>query len=340
MRKIKCLVWDLDNTLWDGTITEEGVKLFPGVKEIIKTLDDRGILQSIASKNDYSVAMAQLKAFGLDEYFIYPQISWNSKGDSITKIVEKLNIGMDTIAFIDDRLVEREEVKFIHPEVLLIDATKRDQLLGMTALTPRFITEDSKNRRKMYLNDIKRNEEEEEFTGSNHEFLHSLEMNLLISPVKLGDLNRVEELTIRTNQLNSTGYTYDYETLKGFIGSKNHVFLTVHLKDRLGDYGKVGICLLETIEGVYRIKLLLMSCRVMSKGIGSAMLTHIIRLAETSNCKLQAEFLETDRNRMMYITYKMGGFDEVGTLNVENGVLLEYTSETLPEYPPYINVSF
>jgi len=339
MKKIKCIVWDLDNTLWDGTLTEDDqVTLFPGVLDIIKALDERGILQSIASKNDYSVAMDQLKKFGIEDYFIFPQISWNSKGDAISRIVDKLNIGIDTMAFIDDRQVEREEVAFMLPEVLIIDALDRDKLLAMDELTPRFITEDSKARRQMYLNDIKRNDEEEAFTGSNQEFLESLEMELTISPVKIEDLKRVEELTIRTNQLNSTGYTYDYETLLSFIDSENHIFLTVHLKDRLGDYGKVGICLLEKEGSALRIKLLLMSCRVMSKGIGSAMLTHVIRLASEHKKDLQAEFLETDRNRMMYITYKMAAFEEVADLDVDNGVLLQYMGDTLADYPPYLKM--
>lgn len=341
MKKIKCIVWDLDNTLWDGTLTEDlEVSLFPGVIEIIKTLDERGILQSIASKNDYDVAMKQLEAFGLETYFIYPQISWNSKGDAIKKIVDKLNIGMDTIAFIDDRAIERAEVEFMLPDVECIDVSERNQLLNMDRLTPRFITEDSKRRRQMYLNDIKRNEEEEQFSGSNQEFLNDLDMTLTLSPVKLEDLKRVEELTLRTNQLNSTGYTYDYDTLVSFIDSNTHIFLAVQLKDRFGHYGKVGICLLEHCGDALRIKLLLMSCRVMSKGIGSAMLTYVIRRATEEGKRLEAEFLETDRNRMMYITYKMAGFEEVGTLSVENGTLLAYQSSDLPDYPEHLEMIF
>jgi len=337
-KKIKCLVWDLDNTLWDGTLTEDdNVTLFPKVAEIVKALDERGILQSIASKNDHDVAMAKLKEFNLDHYFIYPQISWNSKAESITNIAETINIGIDTLAFIDDRRTEREEVKFVHSDVLTLDALEYTNLLEMDALMPRFVTADSKNRRSMYQNDIVRNQEEEEFTGSNKEFLETLDMKLTISAVKEEDLKRVEELTVRTNQLNSTGYTYSYDELTGFIDSEDHVFLTVHLKDRFGDYGKVGLCLLEEDGESLKLKLLLMSCRVMSKGIGATMLTHIIRIAESKKKRLFAEFLHTDRNRIMYITYKMNGFEEVESDGTKE--LLEYQSTREHDYPGYIDVT-
>ncbi|HEX9063065.1 MAG TPA: HAD-IIIC family phosphatase, partial [Clostridia bacterium] len=118
-KKVKCVVWDLDNTIWEGILSEDReVRLKPGIKGIIETLDDRGILQSIASKNDYDDAMKKLREFGLEEYFLYPQISWNSKAESVRKIAESINIGIDTLAFVDDQITEREEVSFSHPEVL------------------------------------------------------------------------------------------------------------------------------------------------------------------------------------------------------------------------------
>lgn len=336
-KTIKCLVWDLDNTLWEGILTEnDSIKLKPEVEKIIKALDERGILQSIASKNNYDESIKMLEEFGLDKYFIYPQINWNPKSNSIKKIAEKINIAIDSIAFIDDQQFELQEVNFSCPEVLTIDANEYLSILDRTEFTPRFITEDSKRRRLMYLNDIQRKKEEESFQGNNEEFLETLNMKLKISRVKIEDLQRVEELTIRTHQLNSTGYTYSYEELTNFIESKNHVFITAGLNDKFGDYGKVGLGLLEINEDKYIIKLLLMSCRVMTKGIGTAMLVYLIKLAKENNKRLLAEFLHTDRNRVMYITYKFMGFEEIE----ENGekVLLEYVSQKKHEYPSYLEV--
>jgi FkbH-like protein len=120
-RLIKCVVWDLDGTLWKGVLLEnDTVRLRRGVVEIIKTLDGRGILQSIASKNDFEQAIAKLGEFCLRDYFLYPQVNWNSKVSSIKAIAEALNLGLDSIAFIDDQRYELEEVTFSLPQVLCI----------------------------------------------------------------------------------------------------------------------------------------------------------------------------------------------------------------------------
>ena len=337
--KIKCVVWDLDNTLWTGIMAEGGsVTLKPGIKEVLETLDQRGILQSISSKNNYQDAVKKLEEYGIRHYFLYPQISWSSKAEAIKTVAEKLNISTNTFAFVDDDITEREEVKFSHPEVLVIDAAEYMNIVNMDRFIPDTITEDAKKRRLMYQSEELRKKEEESFTGSKEEFLKSLGLKLTVSNVTYDDLKRVEELTLRTHQLNSTGYTYSYEELKSLTDSKNHVFLIAELKDRFGDYGKIGICLMEKGQDRYIIKLLLMSCRVMSKGIGTAFLIHCIRLAQSENKDLYAEFLHTDRNRVMYINYKMMGFEEETEDDDEKSVLLKYTSSKKREFPSFLEV--
>ncbi len=335
-QKIKCVVWDLDNTLWNGTLVENTVTgLNDGVLDVIKSLDERGILQSVASKNNYDDAYKKLCEFGVEEYFLYPQISWNPKSSAIKTITEKLNIGIDTIAFIDDQPFEREEVAHLCPEVMTIDAMDIKNILSYDRMTPRFITEDTKNRRKMYIAASKRDKVEKEFEGTSSEFLQSLGMKLTIEPVCEEDLQRAYELTIRTHQLNSTGYTYSYDELKEFIKDDEHIFLIAGLKDKFGDYGKIGLILVENKEEL-RIKLLLMSCRVMSRGVGSAILVYLAKLKEKLGKRMFAEFKTTDRNRMMYITYKLMGFDEIE--DNDGDVLLEYTSDEEKDYPPYFNI--
>ncbi|MFY9568804.1 MAG: HAD-IIIC family phosphatase [Acetivibrionales bacterium] len=339
-KKIKCLVWDLDNTLWDGILLEDGdVVLREGITDILKELDRRGILLSIASKNNREDALEKLREFGIDEYFIYPQIGWGSKADSISEIAASLNISTDTFAFIDDQPSEREEVKFVLPEVMTIDAAEYKNLLQMERFIPRFITEDSRMRRKMYQADLERKNVESSFKGSSEEFLATLGMELTVAPVMKGDLERVEELTVRTKQLNSTGVTYSFEELGNFITSKNHIFLIAELKDKFGPYGKIGLVLLEETEDELRIKLLLMSCRVMTRGIGSALLVHVIRLASERDKRLVADFIDTGRNRVMYITYKLMGFEEAGTdESSEGGDMIElvYRGSGEKQYPSYL----
>lgn len=338
-RKIKCVVWDLDDTLWDGVLMEHDPCLLKsGVVDTIKELDDRGILQSIASKNEESSATEKLKSYGLSDYFLYPMINFDSKSSSIKKITTLLNIGTDAIAFIDDQPFERDEVSFSLPEVLCIDSDYIHELLEMPEMNPRFITDDSSKRRHLYLTDIKRNRVEESFTGTKEEFLASLHMNFTILPATELDLQRAEELTVRTNQLNTTGYTYSYDELKGFCQSENHKLLVSSLEDKYGTYGTIGLSLIELNGNIWTIKLLLMSCRVMSRGVGNIMISYIRNEARDKGVRLMAEFVENDRNRMMYMTYKFAHFKEYK--KEEELVILENDlTKSLP-FPNYAKVEF
>jgi FkbH-like protein len=336
-RKIKCVVWDLDNTLWNGVLLEDNqVSLRQEVVDIIKTLDSRGILHSIASKNNYEMAIARVKEFGLKDYFLYPQIHWDSKVSSLKNIAKSINIGIDTLALIDDQLFELEEVKFSLPEVLCINVADIGRILDMPEMKPRFITHDSKKRRLMYLSDIERNKIEDSFAGTQEEFLASLNMSFSIFPATEEDLKRAEELTVRTHQLNTTGYTYSYEELNNFRQSNDHLLLMASLDDRYGTYGKIGLALIKLEPKVWRIKLLLMSCRVISRGVGSIMLNRIMAAAKKAGVHLEAEFVPTEVNRMMYVTYKFANFKEKE--KNDNHWLLNNDLTYIPNDPNYVNI--
>lgn len=334
---IKCVVWDLDNTVWDGILLEDDeVTVRPHVVEILRALDERGILHSIASRNDHATAVAKLEEFGIEDYFLYPQINWSSKAASIAQIAQDINIGLDAVAFVDDQPFEREEVAFSHDQVLCIDSANLDGLLDRPEFNPRFITDDSKIRRRMYMADIARNREEAGFVGPKEEFLATLNMIFAIAPAKEEDLKRAEELTVRTHQLNTTGYTYSYEELDELRQSPRHQLLISSLEDRHGTYGKIGLTLIECDPEVWTVKLLLMSCRVMSKGVGMIMIHHILRQAKAAGVRLRAEFVSTDRNRQMLITYKFAGFKEIG----RTGDLIHFENDysAIQPPPPYVDL--
>lgn len=338
-KEIKCIVWDLDNTIWNGTLLEsDKVELKPNITNIIKELDTRGILHSISSKNNYENAMQKLKEFNIDEYFLYPEINWNAKSISLSEIQKNLNIGIDTFLFIDDQIYEREEVNSIHPEVLCMDASEYMNLLDHPRLNPKYITEDSSHRRKMYIDDYQRKVEEDNFQGPQEEFLRGLDMEFIISRAQEEDLKRAKELTERTHQLNSTGITFDYDDLHFFINSEKHRLLICELKDKYGSYGKIGLALVEINEDSWHLKLLLMSCRVMSRGVGSILLYYIMNEAKNDNKKLQADFLRTDKNRMMYVTYKFANFKEVSRNNETGRIEFENDLSLIPIYPLYIDL--
>lgn len=338
-KQIKCVVWDLDGTIWHGILLEsENVRLKPDIKQIIQMIDARGILHSIASKNNYADAMKKLREFGLDEYFLYPEIGWNAKSSSIAKIQKNLNIGRDAMMFIDDQAFERCEVQYLHPGILCIDASEYSALPDHPRLNPKFITQDSIRRRLMYIEDMQRRKTEEEYVGPKKEFLSSLNIEFAISKAKEEDLKRAEELTVRTNQLNATGRTYSYEELRSYIYSDSHELLVCEMKDKFGSYGKVGLALIEMNNSYWCLKLLLMSCRVISYGVGSVLLCHIMQESKKEKMKLLADFRHTERNRMMYITFKMANFKVVQSKS--NGkVILENDLSIIQKFPPFINVN-
>lgn len=337
-KEVKCLIWDLDNTLWSGVLSEnDEVSLKPEIINIIKELDARGILQSVASKNNYEDAWQKLKDFGIDHYFLYPQINWNAKSAFLEEIQKKLNIGMDTIAFIDDQKFELDEVKSCFPEVECLDAKEYLSILSYKRFNPRFITEDASARRKMYQEDIQRQSEEVAFIGPKNKFLQTLQLNFSISSANENDLKRAEELTVRTNQLNATGITYSYEELDKFRLSPIHELLVCELNDKYGTYGKIGLVLIEKQDNIWIIRLLLMSCRVISRGVGTVLLGYVMREVLRNGVKLRADFKATDRNRAMYIAYKFAGFYEIendgnGNIVFQNDLLF------IPELPEYIKL--
>jgi FkbH-like protein len=334
---VKCVVWDLDHTLWDGILLEDGeVPLRPGIREVITELDRRGILQSIASRNDHDLAAAALKRHGLLDFFLHPQIGWDAKSASVRAIAEALNLGLDSFAFVDDDAFERGEVAFELPGVRCIDAADAAILADLPEFTPRFITDDSARRRAMYRADLHRAVNEREFTGPSQEFLETLGMVLTIAPAGEEDLRRAEELTVRTHQLNTTGRTYAYEELDAFRRSPDHELLVARLEDRHGPYGTIGLVLTERTADAWRIKLLLMSCRVMSRGVGGVLITHLRRRAAAAGVRLLADYLPNGRNRMMYVTYKFARFRETGRHS--DLITLEADPTSIPPYPAHLTL--
>ncbi|WP_030174257.1 HAD-IIIC family phosphatase [Spirillospora albida] len=338
MKPVKCVVWDLDDTVWSGILLEDHrVEPRPEVLAAVRRLDERGILQSVASRNDHDTAMARLRELELADYLLHPQINWNPKSNSIAAIARSLNIGVDALAFVDDQEFERDEVAFAHPGVLCADVADLDRLLDDPRLNPSHVTEESRSRRLKYLADNRREQDERSFAGTREEFLATLGMVFTIAPAGEADLRRAEELTVRTNQLNSTGVTYSLDELRRFAESPDHLLLVADLEDRYGSYGKIGLALVER-GPVWTVKLLLMSCRVMSRGVGTVLLNHLMRLARADGARLRAEFRPTDRNRVMRVTYGFAGFREIETRE-DGTVILESDLETIQPVPAHLTLN-
>jgi methoxymalonate biosynthesis protein len=308
---IKCLVWDLDNTLWQGTLLEDpDVKFAEEIRDVIIALDSRGILQSIASKNDFDPAWERLEKFGVAEYFVHPKIGWGPKSESVLSIAADLNFALNTVAFVDDLPTERAEVAFSVPEVRCYDAADVRTLTGLPEFSPAVVTVDARCRRQMYQASFRRDTEREAYSGADEDFLRSLELVMAIKRADGNDLSRVEELTLRTSQMNATGVHYADEVLRGLLADPDHEVLTVTMSDRFGPHGAVGVMLLEYHPSVWHLRLLATSCRVVSFGAGAVILNWLVDQAARAGTHLAADFRRTDRNRMMDIAYRFTGFTD------------------------------
>ncbi len=296
-KQIKCVVWDLDNTLWDGILLEDGphnVKLKPEIKEVIRALDSRGILNSIASKNDRDEAMQVLKQFALDEYFLCPQISWRPKSEGINTLAQQLNIGKDSLAFVDDSQFELEEVKTVYPEVRVLNALQYRSLLELKECQAP-VTADRKERRKMYQVEVDRQNLGESCGNDYMSFLRHCRIQLTITPMTTDNLDRVHELTQRTNQMNFSGNRYSRHVLENILATPHLDTYVIKCEDLFGSYGIVGFSVIDTREP--RMTDLMFSCRVQSKRIEHAFLGHIIRKCIGESGKdFFANYRETPRN--------------------------------------------
>lgn len=308
---VKCLVWDLDNTVWQGVLLEDGeVRLSDEIRRVIVGLDERGILQSVASRNDHDQAWEWLGKLGVAEYMILPQIGWGQKSDAIAAIADRLNFAWHTIAFIDDQATERAEVAYKLPEVQCYSAELAVSLLDLPEFSPATITEDSRRRRAMYQAGFAREAAQVEFAGPDEDFLRTLGLEMRIQRADEEDLTRVEELTLRTSQMNATGVHYPDAVLRTLLADPRHEVLVVAMTDRFGPHGAVGIVLLEKYRAVWHLKLLATSCRVVAFGAGVVLLNWLSDQAASADVHLVADFRRTDRNRMMEVAYRFAGFDD------------------------------
>lgn len=308
--KVKCLVWDLDNTLWNGILIEtednESLELKAGVLDTIKKLDERGIIQSIASKNDFAPAMEQLEKLGISEYFLYPEIHWNAKSASIKNIAANLNIGVDAMAFIDDSVFEREQVHSALPEVRTYDALEAEKLTEL----PEFdviVTDESRHRREMYRAEEKRNALMANGNDDTVSFLRKCNLRIKVfAPQTEADITRCFELVNRTNQLNMSGRRYTRNEFDALLSKIGQTSIAFSCRDDFGSYGIVGFMQYRKDNCELCFTEFAMSCRVAGKYVESALFTHVLN--DTCCEKGTLTVHKTKKNVLLRKTFESIGF--------------------------------
>jgi FkbH-like protein len=276
-RKVKCLVWDLDGTLWDGILLESEsgkMQLKDGVRTILSELDKRGILLSVASKNTADDAIAALEALQVKDYFLIPQINWLPKSQSIHHIADELNIGIDTLAFIDDSPFELDEVRAQCPEVLCLCADEYMTLLGRPEFTGDS-SSDSAQRRRFYQTEMIRKSDRAQHGSDIDEFLAMCDIRVRLSTPAEDEVQRVHELVQRTNQLNFSGVRYTRDDIVEMVHDPRLRCHVVHCADRYGDYGIVGFCVVDEGATEPLIRDMMLSCRIQGKKVEHSIICHI-----------------------------------------------------------------
>ena len=296
--KAKCVVWDLDNTLWDGLLAEtgpEGVTPIPMAVATIVELDRRGILNSLASKNDPNLARKALERFGLLSYFVAPQIGWGPKSEAIRQIATTLDIGMDTLVFIDDQAFERGEVQALCPGAEVLPQSAIAELFALERFVVPVTAEGSK-RRLMYQTEERRQRERTQSALDYDAFLRTCAIKLKVRPLAQDDVRRVFELSQRTNQLNVSARRYnieDIETLKKSPDARNTYVLSC--ADKFGDYGVIGFCVMNRSSAL--VESFFMSCRVQRKRVEDAFFALLAAEATALGHEtVRIAYCRTDRN--------------------------------------------
>ncbi|MFW9958139.1 MAG: HAD-IIIC family phosphatase [Candidatus Odinarchaeota archaeon] len=324
----KCIVLDLDNTLWGGIIGEdglEGIKLgntAPGIEYVefqktLLSLYNRGIILAICSKNNYDdvVKVFREHPFQIlkEEHFAALRINWQNKAVNLEELAAEINIGLDSMVFLDDNPVERAQVSQVHPEVLVVDMPKnprlyRDMLENLKVFDVLSLTKEDLTRGEMYAGKRKRSELEKSAT-SIEDFLRTLELKVTVNEVNDFDAPRVVQLIGKTNQFNLTTKRYTDAEVNNFRQSKEAAVYSMAVKDRFGDEGIVGVAIVRKQTSDWLIDSFLMSCRVIGRSAETAMLAKIVADARKSKAqRVLGEYIPTNKNPPAADFYKRHGF--------------------------------
>lgn len=297
-KNAKLVAWDLDETLWHGILVEdglEGIELRPEALAAIKALDERGIVHSIVSKNDPDLVDKALKHFGIEEYFLYPQVSWGPKSLAIDNLAKQISLGSDSFVFVDDQPFERAEVGNNHPEVRVLTDKDVEDLINMDFF-PTSVTEESKKRRLMYKADEVRSQAMASGGGDYEEFLRKANMTLVIDKLNDKNMPRVFELSQRTNQLNFNGYKYAMEELQSLENDPNYACVTLTCKDNFGEYGLIGFVVINKVNA--KIEQFFMSCRAQKKRVEHVFFEWLRNnLKKDGHDKILVSYNETPKNK-------------------------------------------
>ena len=329
----KCLVLDCDNTLWGGIIGEDGINEialgpdWPGreyvnFQKVILELYQQGVILGINSKNNEQDVMQVLREHPhmilKEEHFAAIIVNWDPKPQNMRKLAEQMNIGLDSLVFVDDNPAERQLMRQMQPQVEVLDLPDNPALFEKALRETSFfakasLTEEDKKRGEIYAAQRKRMELQKS-SVSFDDYLKSLEMICSIRLAEEKDVKRAAQLTQRTNQFNLTTCRYSEADIKAMMGNPNWRIYVLGLKDKFGDNGTVGLAIVEIQPKCWRVDTFLMSCRVIGRQVEDALVDRICRDAvKAGRASVSAEYVPTAKNNLVADFWDKMGFSRQST---------------------------
>jgi FkbH-like protein len=327
----KCVILDLDNTLWGGVIGEDGLEqvriggdargeAYAAFQEYLLKLKQRGVLLAVCSKNNDADAREPFERLpdmrlGLDDFAVFVA-NWETKPTQIRSVAAALDLALDSFVFLDDNPAEREAVRQELPEVDVLPlgsdpSTYVRTLSDYLGLEPARFTEEDATRTRLYR-------ARAEITSAQanaatlEDFYASLDMRLRTSPFSDVDLPRIAQLVGKTNQFNLTTRRHGIERLRGFAADPACVHLAFRLSDRFVDHGLIGVLIAFVRDDELDIDTFLMSCRVIGRTVEVAMLEQLAKRAcELGLTSLRGSYIETAKNAVAAGVYPALGFSPV-----------------------------
>lgn len=346
LKRKKCLVLDLDNTLWGGVLGEDGIsgikiggdypgKAFTFFQESLLQLSKAGVILTVCSKNNEEDVLEvwEKNPFMVlkKEHFAAYRINWQDKATNIKDLADELNIGLDSFVFVDDNPTERELIKQMHPDVSVPDFPT--QPYGLPLFFKKLvedyfkvysITNEDRKKTEQYKANARRVQAQKTFADFGA-FLESLDIQITIEPANEFNISRIAQMTQKTNQFNLTTKRYTDNDVKKFLTDEWKIWC-IHVSDRFGDNGITGCIMLHGDI----IDTFLISCRVLGKGIEIAFLKRVLLLLRSQGLvEVGASYLRTAKNTQVEDFYEKCGFALISNDGCEKLYKIDLTKANL-----------
>ena len=316
-RNKKCIILDLDNTLWGGVVGEDGFdaielghtsngKAFVDFQKELLSLWKHGIILAINSKNNFDDAINVIRKHPnmilREEHFASIRINWNDKAQNLVEIADEINIGLNSMVFFDDDKLNQARIKQEFPEVLTIELPKDPSeftpiLKELNDFNVLQRTDEDKKRGKMYSEQRKRNDLEKSISNLD-DFLKQLDIKVKIKKSNEFLIPRISQLTLKTNQFNLTTRRYQEEEIRNLSNDTKFIVGCAQVLDKFGDNGITGVYIVNKNQKTWLIDTFLLSCRIMGRGVENAILSQILLDAKKNGIdEIQAEFIPTEKNQ-------------------------------------------